>query len=128
MHRQGWTSSSFPLQLYRVSFPALTAGASANPKLTFVRLLYGQASPVVSISIADGRCVSLGTDGSIWVWDLERAWGAEVRAPCRLPSALTDEYLYSEDDAVEPLGAVVFDERRIVTSDNYGIECRRFDV
>ena len=51
-----------------------------------------------------------------------------MQAPCRPPSVLTDEYLYSGDDAAEPLGAVVFDERRIVTSDNYGIECRRFDV
>ena len=114
------------LQLYRLQIPSPPSGAA--PRLTFVRMLYGHTGPVSALALADGRCVSLGTDGSIWVWDLERAWGAEVQAPCRLPSALTDEYLYSGDDAVEPLGAVVFDERRIVTSDNYGIECRRFDV
>ncbi|KAI0028602.1 hypothetical protein K488DRAFT_58181 [Vararia minispora EC-137] len=118
--RRHWTPSSLPLQLYRVSFPPLDAGASAAPRLTFVRYLYGQTSPVASLALADGRCVSLGVDGSVWAWDLETARGVQV-------------YSASPSMQEEPmqngvLGLITFDERRIISSSPGGVLVRDFDT
>ncbi len=104
------------LQLYRLSLPSPSPSVSApRPRLTFIRNLHGHSGPVSSIAVADGRCVSLGIDGSIWVWDLEAGTSTEV-------SGLNSE------NAHVVSGAVVFDERRIVTARGGDIMIRRFDM
>ena len=110
----GFTPASLPLQLYR-----LRAGSGTAPKLTFVRNLLGQAGPVSALALADGRCVSLGVDGSVWVWDLENGWGTEV-------TGLVSE---SEELCPSHRGTIAFDERKIVTSGALGsIVVRDFDI
>lgn len=113
------TAFSNPLQLYRLSLPSLSSSVG---KLTFVRNLYGPETEVTRIWVADGRCVSLGADGSIWVWDLEERrptpslWvgGAQVCPPSEMGEATGS--------------TVVFDESRIVSARNGVVEVRRFDV
>ena len=111
----GFTPSSLPLQLYRLS---VRTGSGAAPKLTFVRTLLGQAGPVSALALADGRCVSLGVDGSVWVWDLENGWGTEV----------TSESSESEELCPSQRGTIAFDERKIISSGAMGrIVVRDFD-
>ncbi|KAF8270258.1 hypothetical protein EI94DRAFT_1723168 [Lactarius quietus] len=98
------SGEALPLQLYR-----FRAGSGAAPKLTFVRNLLGQAGPVSALALADGRCVSLGVNGSVWVWDLENGRGTEVTGVQR--------------------GTIAFDERKIITSGAMGsIIARDFDI
>lgn len=107
------------LQLYRLSLPSPSPSVSApRPKLTFIRNLHGHNGPVSSIAVADGRCVSLGVDGSMWVWDLEAGASTEVSG---INSAIFS-------DTHVDCGAVVFDERRIVTARGGDIMIRRFDL
>ncbi|KAF4621221.1 hypothetical protein D9613_000790 [Agrocybe pediades] len=105
------------LQLYRLVLPSQSNSISASPpKLNFVRTLHGQMSTVSALALADGRCVSLGQNGSIWVWDLEAGTGAQV-APA--------------DNSVEgrPIkGTVSFDDRRIVSAYGGKVVVRRFDI
>ena len=111
------------LQLYRVYFPTSSPGASL-PKLTFVRTLHGQIGPVCAISLADGRCVSLGVNGSIWVWDLEAASGTEITAGrCDVDGLSAEQTTISSEK-----GSIAFDERRIISTGPNGIELRRFDI
>lgn len=106
------------LQLYRLILPTQSTSISASPpKLNFVRTLHGQTSPVSSLALADGRCVSLGRNGSIWVWDLEGGTGAEV--------APADQSMASQASTT---GTVSFDERRIVTAYAGNVVVRRFDI
>jgi hypothetical protein len=108
----GFTPASLPLQLYRLSSPPPRARAWANPKLTFVRNLVGPTGPVSALALADGRCVSLGVDGKVWAWDLEKGWGSEVR-----PSASELSSKPSSGDSLLGLqGTIAFDERRIITA------------
>ncbi|CDO70199.1 hypothetical protein BN946_scf184905.g11 [Trametes cinnabarina] len=111
------------LQLYRLYLPPLSS--SSSPKLTFVRTLHGQIGPVSTLALADGRCVSLGMNGSIWVWDLECGTGTEVSSGITGPLEVEDE-----DDGEDGVnrafeavkmrvatgarGSVVFDDRRII--------------
>ena len=118
------SSSSFHsptgLQLYRLVLPAQSNSVSASPpKLNFVRTLHGHDSPVAALALADGRCVSLGQNGSIWVWDLEAGTGAEVASA---DVALTDVVPHSAR------GTVSFDERRIVSAYSGKVVVRRFDI
>ena len=107
------------LQLYRLSLPSPSPSVSApRPKLTFIRNLQGHNGPVSSIAVADGRCVSLGADGSIWVWDLEAGTSTEVSG--KHSEIFSDTHVDS--------GAVAFDERRIVTARGGDIMIRRFDM
>lgn len=105
------------LQLYRLHLPTLqTQSSAAAPRLTFVRSLHGHVGPVTNLSLSDGRCVSLGKDGSVWVWDLENGWDAEIQGPRgRMVNSRTS-------------GNIVFDERQIVSTDETGMEVRRFDI
>ena len=105
------------------------------PKLTFVRTLHGQIGPVSTLALADGRCVSLGVNGSIWVWDLEGGTGTEVSAG--VPEVGADEVDAEKVEAWERVrkrmaqgtrGAVVFDDRRIVSASGCGVQARRFDI
>ncbi|KAF5317044.1 hypothetical protein D9611_003946 [Ephemerocybe angulata] len=112
--------SALGLQLYRLTLPPQSSSVSASPpKLTFVRTLHGQMGPIASLALADGRCVSLGHNGSIWVWDLENGTGAEVAAG-DFPAI---------DAHPEPVrGAVVFDEKRIISALAGNVVVRRFDI
>ncbi|KAK0241741.1 hypothetical protein EDD85DRAFT_820153 [Armillaria nabsnona] len=103
------------LQLYRLSLPPMSSVASSPPKLTFARNLHGQIGPVSSLALADGRCVSLGLNGGVWVWDLETGTSAKVCDPESSPPGCGKRTL-------------VFDERRVVSSGPNGIVVRRFDV
>jgi hypothetical protein len=121
----GFTPASLPLQLYRLSSPPLRAGAGAAPKLTFVRSLLGQTGPVSALALADGRCVSLGVDGRVWVWDLENGWGTEV-ASSTSASSWSES---GEDDPSTLRGTIAFDERRIISAGATGdVMVRDFDV
>ncbi|KIM40221.1 hypothetical protein M413DRAFT_446387 [Hebeloma cylindrosporum] len=105
------------LQLYRLILPTQGNSISPSPpKLVFVRSLYGQTSPVSSLALADGRCVSLGLNGSIWVWDLEGGSSAEV--------APADDLMVGHPTQ----GTVSFDERRIVSARAGKVVVRRFDI
>ena len=110
------------LQLYRLVLPAQSNSVSASPpKLNFVRTLYGQTSPVTALALADGRCVSLGLNGSIWVWDLEGGTGAEVAPP--------NDTIRTNDFNLEPTeDTISFDERQIITAYAGKIVVRRFDI
>ncbi|KAI9442517.1 hypothetical protein H4582DRAFT_1289763 [Lactarius indigo] len=115
----GFTPASLPLQLYRLSLPSPRAGSGATPKLTFMRNLLGHTGPVSALALADGRCVSLGVDGSVWVWDLENGWGSEVTGVASRSS---------EELCPSPRGTIAFDERRIITSGATGsVMVRDFD-
>ncbi|KAJ7680458.1 hypothetical protein DFH06DRAFT_1315223 [Mycena polygramma] len=111
------------LQLYRLSLPPATSVASPPPKLTFMRYLHHTAgavsSAVASMALSDGRCVTLGKNGGIWVWDLESGTGAEVAPPSRSGNP--------ELNLVEK-GTVVFDDRRIITARGGTLVVHRFDI
>lgn len=123
----GFTPASLPLQLYRLSLPPLRAGSGAAPKLTFVRSLLGQTGPVSALALADGRCVSLGVDGRVWVWDLENGWGTEVVS---LTGASSGSEPGEDCLSTSTLGSTIaFDERRIITAGAGGsVVVRDFDV
>ncbi len=110
-----------------------------SPRLTFVRFLHGHTGPVIALSLADGRCVSLGADGSLWVWDLEKGWSAEVQEPQYPIGSLDPRKSESEDPDEDDIadndvipealmGSVVFDERRIISATAHGVELRNFDI
>jgi hypothetical protein len=130
--RASISASPTSLQLYRLTLPA-SAGPTPlstssvfqnvnapQPKLTFVRTLPGHIGPVSALALADGRCVSLGSNGSIWVWDLEGGRGAEVSTGDQ------SEGVRGCDEK----GTIVFDERRIVSAVPHadGVQVRRFDI
>jgi hypothetical protein len=71
------------------------------------------------MALADGRCVTLGKNGSIWVWDLESGTGAEVASPSRSGDP--------EVDLVEK-GTVAFDDRRIITARGGTLLIHQFDI
>ena len=121
----GFTPASFPLQLYRLSSPPLRAGARAAPKLTFVRSLLGPTSPVSALAVADGRCVSLGADGRVWVWDLENGWGTEVASL----ASDSNSFESGDDDPLALRGTIAFNERWVITAGAAGsVMIRDFDV
>ncbi|KAK7053415.1 hypothetical protein VNI00_004041 [Paramarasmius palmivorus] len=109
------------LQLYRLSLPQPSSVASSSPKLTFVRTLNGQLGPISALALADGRCVSFGLNGSIWVWDLEAGTGTEVAEP---EPGLT----YQDPRFLSTKYCVSFDDRRIITTVGDRVMVRRFDI
>lgn len=113
--------SCMGLQLYRLILPAQSnpAVSTSPPKLNFVRMLHGHTSMVAALTVADGRCISLGKNGSIWVWDLEVGSGTEV--------APSDENV-DQRGFSSVTGMISFDERRIVTVLAGKVVVRRFDI
>ncbi|KAG1724091.1 uncharacterized protein EDB91DRAFT_1331223 [Suillus paluster] len=103
--------SSSHLQLYRLHVPPVSSSSVHTPRLTFVRTLHGPSGSVSALSLADGRCVSLNTNGAIWVWDLEGGNGTEVAGPV--------EGSFAGTISASKYGTIAFDERRIE---------RRFDI
>ena len=116
--------SSASLQLYRLILPKKNSISSLPPRLSFVRTLHGQTGPVISLSLSDGRCVSLSLDGSVWVWDLEAGTGAEVAA-ANLDSAV-GPVLGPNAELIR--GSVSFDERRLIIAQKDNLVVCRFDV
>ncbi|KAG0708329.1 hypothetical protein DFH29DRAFT_891950 [Suillus ampliporus] len=112
--------SSSHLQLYRLHVPPISSSSVHTPRLTFVRTLHGPSGSVSALSLADGRCVSLNTNGAIWVWDLEGGDGTEVAGPV--------EGSFAGTSGASKYGTIAFDERRIVSAGVRGIEERRFDI
>lgn len=112
------------LQLYRLILPPQNSISSSPPRLNFVRTLHGQTGPIGALALSDGRCVSLGLNGSVWVWDLEAATSAEVAA-ANLNSA---DDLALGPDAGPIKGSVSFDERRLIITQGDNVVVRRFDV
>ncbi|KAG6842155.1 hypothetical protein C0991_001648 [Blastosporella zonata] len=111
-------NSSTSLQLYRLYLPPTSSSVAAPaPKLTFVRSLHGQTGPIESLALADGRCISLGLNGSLWVWDLEAGTGAEI-------SASNSERMINSTCT----RMVAFDEKRIVTTEGARMVVHRFDI
>jgi len=82
-------------------------------RLSFVRSLHGHLCGIRSMALSDGRCVSLGNDGCVWVWDLEGDWGVEVRGG-------------SAD--LTRASRVVFDDRKILCANRDGLEISHFDI
>ncbi|PFH50902.1 hypothetical protein AMATHDRAFT_75290 [Amanita thiersii Skay4041] len=123
-HSPSHIYSPTSLQLYRLSLPLASSAISApRPRLTFMRNLHGHTCPVSSMSVADGRCVSLGIDGSIWVWDLETGASTEVLAQDpEVAHPSTHGGIQFEKCMV------AFDERRIVTAQGDCVRVRRFDI
>ncbi|TFK54061.1 hypothetical protein OE88DRAFT_1695177 [Heliocybe sulcata] len=119
--------SDSTLQLYRLHLPS-PAHASASPRLTFVRSLHGQIGPISALALADGRCVSMGVNGSIWVWDLEAGTGAEVAEGVAFLNGEGGESAVDRSVMVGATGSVAFDERRIVSAGVEGVQVRRFDI
>ncbi|KAK1233140.1 hypothetical protein PQX77_003675 [Marasmius sp. AFHP31] len=117
------TSSSLysptTLQLYRLSLPVPSSVSSSPPKLIFVRSLSGQLGPISSLALADGRCVSYGLNGSIWVWDLEAGTGTEVACP-------QPGLDYGDIGSLQ--SKVAFDERKIITTKGRRVVTRTFDI
>ena len=151
--------TAYGLQLYRLHLPASITSSSGSTsgstgssstgaaKLTFVRTLHGHIGPISTLALADGRCVSLGVNGSIWVWDLEGGVGTEVSAGVPEVGEREegeDGEDEDEDDGQEEgvrawedvlarltlrtRGAVVFDDRQIVSASGRGVQVRRFDI
>ncbi|KAJ3763986.1 hypothetical protein EV360DRAFT_32345 [Lentinula raphanica] len=112
------------LQLYRLSLPSSTTISTSTPRLTFVRTLHGQLGPVAALALSDGRCVSFGVNGSIWVWDLESIAGTEVATA----AAHRDHSFNDALRLADATRSVMFDERRIVTAVNERVIERRFDI
>ncbi|KAG2153680.1 uncharacterized protein EDB93DRAFT_1134121 [Suillus bovinus] len=112
--------TSSHLQLYRLHVPPISSSSVHTPKLMFVRTLHGPVGSVSTLSLADGRCVSLSANGAIWVWDLEGGDGIEIAGPAKGSFAGTN--------SGSTCGTVAFDERRIVSASVRGIEERRFDI
>ena len=106
--------------------------------------LYGHTAGIAALRVADGRCVSVGREGGLWVWDLE-AGGSAVGVnigPNRTSGNVEAE---SDTDAGDfglspssiggthsqsgapPL--VVFDEQRVVASlGREGVDMWHFDL
>ncbi|KAF7321639.1 hypothetical protein MKEN_00685100 [Mycena kentingensis (nom. inval.)] len=102
------------LQLYRLYLPSTTSIASPPPKLSFVRYLQHTSGAVTSMSIADGRLITLGRR-TVSIWDLESGTNAEVPLPP------------SKDGDILQTGTVVFDDRRCITACSSTLLVHRFD-
>ncbi|KAG8934386.1 hypothetical protein FRC01_003343 [Tulasnella sp. 417] len=59
------------LQVYRLHY-------RGELKLQYLRTLEGHPGGIAAMKVADGRCVSVGRDGRLKVWDLEAGWDVEV--------------------------------------------------
>ncbi|KDQ10137.1 hypothetical protein BOTBODRAFT_36569 [Botryobasidium botryosum FD-172 SS1] len=122
------------LQVYRLQ----RRGSNADPRLMYQRVMLGHTASIAALKVADGRCVSAGRDGCVWVWDLEEGWGVEVPRTPRAPpipapaSPLSTLSISAESslrsDVLIPQ-KITFDERKIVCAFEGGrVESWRFDI
>ncbi len=116
------------LQVYRL-YRSLSSSPNAAPmSLSYQRSLYGHTAGIAGLKVTDGRCVSLGKEGVIRVWDLEEGWSVEVGA-----GISNDETVEQDSGGQSDSGehvVVMFDERRIVATDTRygGVSIWRFDT
>lgn len=120
------------IKVYRLHRPAATG---APISLSFVRSLYGHTAGISALRVADGRCVSLGREGCLWVWNLEDSAGRGISIGSF--SGVSEdrrdlaelEHLELDGHTLSVLGTnrealtasfappvVLFDEQRVVTS------------
>lgn len=104
---------NFALKVYRLHRPS---GPGTSISLSYTRSLYGHTAGITALRVADGRCVSLGCDGRLWIWNLEDPSGHGI--------SIGDSSDGSEDLAVDTRhgsitphpNLVIFDERRVISS------------
>jgi hypothetical protein len=106
------------LQLYRLHMP-LGGGAGAQPRLTFIRHLHGLSGPVARLAAGSGRCVCMGADGSMRVWDLGSGMGAEICGA---------ESLSDHEPETSRSAALVFDDRKVISVRHHTTRVWRFDI
>lgn len=94
------------LQVYRLHY-------RGELRLSYLRTLEGHPGGIAAMKVADGRCVSVGRDGTLKVWDLEAGWDVEVDS-WRDYSAREEEGL---EGLMRKMADVAFDERRVVSVD-----------
>ncbi|KAG8997186.1 hypothetical protein FRB93_000472 [Tulasnella sp. JGI-2019a] len=100
------------LQLYRVYY---------KPKfrLSYVSTLTGHTFGIDTLTVTDGRCVSVGKDGKLRIWDLEGGWASQVTTAFELQNTETPK-----------MRGLAFDERRVVILDSVtgALQIWRFDL
>lgn len=128
--------------MYRLHCPS-SPGTPIS--ISYSHSLHGHAAGIAALRVADGRCVSVGREGRLWVWDLEAGGSASgVSIGPSQRSSTTDSegeigVLESDTEAEELVfssswtgGApplVVFDERRVVMSlSREGVGIWHFDL
>ncbi|KAF8342218.1 uncharacterized protein EI90DRAFT_3285311 [Cantharellus anzutake] len=119
------------LQVYRLYRPPSTSSNATPMSLTYQHNLYGHTAGISGLKVTDGRCVSLGKEGVVRVWDLEEGWAVEVGG-----ASWADEDGEGKGDTGGRAVAegrpvvVTFDERRIVATDTRrgGVNIWRFDT
>ena len=116
------------LQVYRLFRPPSSSNA-VPMSLSYQRSLYGHTAGIAGLKVTDGRCVSLGKEGVIHVWDLEEGWSVEVGAGAGLGGDETDKQDLGGNHHGQPV-VVLFDERRILATDTRhgGVSVWRFDT
>ena len=80
--------------------------------------------------MADGRCVSVGREGGMWIWDLEAGWAVPVGFTADDDSDIhkLEEHRAGSGTSESPVSTatssnvrtMAFDERRIVSSSGSG--------
>lgn len=112
-------------KVYRLHRPS---GPGVSISLSYTRSLYGHTAGITALRVADGRCVSLGCDGQLWIWNLEDRSGhgisignssdgsGELAVHARRGSIILNSPL------------VVFDERRVVASLRENVVIYQFDL
>lgn len=96
------------LQVYRLHY-------RGEFRLSYLRTLEGHPGGTAAMKVADGRCVNVGRDGRLKVWDLEAGWDVEVD-PWRDDSSRGDGDVDMEE-LTSNMADVAFDERRVVSVD-----------
>lgn len=135
-------------RLYRPSNPA------SSMSICYSHSLYGHTAGIAALRVADGRCVSVGQEARVWVWDLEAGGSVCIgsgdedytsqsvgEAGVLEPDTEAKELSSSTSDASQqssrPHGGVgpsdtqpivVFDEQRVVALSRKGVDIWHFDL
>ncbi|KAG8875035.1 hypothetical protein FRB97_005483 [Tulasnella sp. 331] len=87
------------LQIYRIHY-------KPQFRLSYIGTLNGHTFGVSALKVADGRCVSVGKEGTLRIWDLEAGWTSEVVDAIARP-----------DGNLPNIRGLAFDERRAIAMD-----------
>jgi len=117
------------LQVYRLYRPLSSSSNTVPMSLSYQQSLYGHTAGIAGLKVTDGRCVSLGKEGLIRVWDLEEGWSVEVGASLSDSGIPVEQDSGGQSDSEQPV-VVMFDERRVVATDTRhgGVGIWRFDT